>query len=119
MSSPSVFSATLLKVVYGIDIDDGNHEIVRDIRDAVEGISEAFVPGKFLVDYIPWLKYVPTWFPGAGFQRKCAMWRAKQAVMKNVPFEQRNTSFVSVPVLPAAVNTITDGLIHIVVQDRI
>ena len=91
----SVFSATLLKVVYGIDIDDGDHGIVRDIRDAVQGVSEGFVPGKFLVDYIPWLKYVPAWFPGAEFQRKCAMWRAKQVVVKDVPFELRNTSLVS------------------------
>lgn len=86
----------MLKVVYGIEIDHGDHEIVHDIREAVDSISEAFVPGKFLVDYIPWLEYVPAWFPGAGFQKKFAMWRAKQMVMKNKPFEMRNTSLVSV-----------------------
>ncbi|KAM5539388.1 hypothetical protein V8D89_006840 [Ganoderma adspersum] len=105
-----VFSATLLKVVYGIDIDDGDHEIVRDIREAVEGISEGFVPGKFLVDYIPWLKYVPAWFPGAGFQRKCAVWRAKQAVVKDVPFERRNTSLCKSDYAMSSCATVVDQL---------
>ncbi len=26
-------------------------------------------PGQYLVDFIPILKYVPEWFPGAGFKR--------------------------------------------------
>ena len=74
---------------------------MHDIRDAIEGVSEAFVPGKFLVDYIPWLEYVPAWLPGARFQKKFAVWRAKQAVLRDVPFELRNTCLVSVQSLLA------------------
>ncbi len=92
-----LFSATLLKVVYGIDIDDGDHDIVRGIRAAVEAFAEAMAPGKFLVEFIPWLEYVPAWVPGAGFQKKFATWRAMTAAMKNAPFKQRNTSLVRVP----------------------
>ncbi|KAI1785551.1 O-methylsterigmatocystin oxidoreductase [Ganoderma leucocontextum] len=115
-----VFSATLLKVVYGIDIDDGDHEIVHDIRDAVEGISEAFVPGRFLVDYIPWLEYVPAWFPGAGFQKKFATWRAKQVVLTNAPFQQRNTSLCKGDyVMPSCVTVINQLLSGTTKRDNV
>jgi hypothetical protein len=33
------------------------------------GSAAAVSPGKFLVNVIPWLKYVPDWMPGAGFKR--------------------------------------------------
>ncbi|TBU45543.1 cytochrome P450 [Dichomitus squalens] len=86
-----VFAATMLKVAYGIDIDDGDHEIVRVIDEGVEGTAQAFAPGKFLVDHVPWLEHVPAWFPGAGFQRQFATWRAAQTLVKDVPFMQRRT----------------------------
>ena len=111
----SLFSATLLKVVYGIDIDDDDHEIVRGIRAAVEAFSEAMVPGKFMVEFIPWLEYVPAWVPGAGFQKKFAEWRALTAAMKNAPFEQRNTYLVRV--YQASVEGVVDS--SSLVQNRI
>lgn len=33
------------------------------------------IPGKFLVDVLPWLKYVPEWVPGASFQRLAREWK--------------------------------------------
>lgn len=91
----SLFSATLLKVVYGIDIDDGDHELTQGIRAALEGFAESLVPGKFLVEFIPWLEYVPAWVPGAGFQKQFAIWRGLQQALRIAPFERRNTSLVS------------------------
>lgn len=34
----------------------------------MEGFIECSVPGTFLVDTIPALKYVPDWFPGTGWK---------------------------------------------------
>ena len=98
-SIPSLFSATLLKLVYGIDVDNSDHELVNGIRAAAQGFSEALVPGKFLVEFIPWLEYIPAWFPGAGFQKKFAEWRAMQVAFRIAPFERRNTSLVSTQLL--------------------
>ena len=30
------------------------------------------VPGAYLVETLPALRYLPSWFPGAGFQREAA-----------------------------------------------
>ena len=52
----------------------------------MESISELLIPGAFLVDIIPILKYVPEWFPGARFQRKAAVMRKHAAIMRNTTF---------------------------------
>ena len=78
-------------------IEDENAEIVRVVDKAIEGPSQTLVPGRFLVDYVPLLRYVPAWVPGAGFQRQFAEWRDASRKLKDYPYEQRNTAFVSLP----------------------
>ncbi|KAI1790200.1 O-methylsterigmatocystin oxidoreductase [Ganoderma leucocontextum] len=96
------FAATVLKISYGIDIEDENNEIVRVIEKAMEGPSQTIVPGKFLVDYVPLLRYVPGWVPGAGFQAQFAEWRDATRKLKDLPYAQRNTAFTD-NVLPYCV----------------
>ena len=59
--------------------------------------------GTYLVDYIPILKYVPSWMPGASFKRKAHEWRRLSREMLESQFEtvklkmvSRVTSFVLV-----------------------
>ena len=40
----------------------------------MNGLIEAGIPGSFLVDLFPILRYVTSWFPGAGLKRKAARW---------------------------------------------
>ena len=48
--------------------------------------AELAIPGAFLVDVIPILKYVPEWFPGAKFQSKAALMRKHVARIRNDMF---------------------------------
>lgn len=54
----------------------------------MDGLNEAAVPGAFLVDVIPLLKYVPKWFPGAGWKRKAEEWNALRTIFLQKPFEE-------------------------------
>ncbi|KAF8882087.1 cytochrome P450 [Infundibulicybe gibba] len=63
-----------------------NDPYIMTAEKAVEGIAEAGVPGAFLVDFIPILKYVPAWMPGAGFKRKAARWRDLGFEMSEKPW---------------------------------
>ena len=94
-SRNSSFSATVLKVGFGIDVEDEENEIIRTVDLALEGAGEAFVPGRFFVDLIPPLRHIPSWFPGAGFQKQFAVWRDAAYLLKDLPFEKRNTAYVS------------------------
>ncbi|KAI0754774.1 O-methylsterigmatocystin oxidoreductase [Daedaleopsis nitida] len=87
------FSATILKIGYGIDVEDEKNEIFRILNEALDVTSQAFVPGRFLVDMIPILQYVPSWIPGAEFQKLFARWRVANTRIKNLLFECRNTAF--------------------------
>ena len=90
----SAVAATIRKISYGIDIQDVDHDIIRMIEAVLEGSAQALVPGKYLVDTFPLLQYVPSWFPGAGFQRTFATWRWELLRMKDLLFETRNIAYV-------------------------
>jgi len=45
------------------------------------------VPGAFLVDTLPILKYIPGWFPGAGFKRFARVAKKKLDHSMNLPFQ--------------------------------
>ena len=91
----SSFAATTLKTMYGIDITPGDQRFVSLLHAALEGPTEAFMQGSFLVDYIPILRYVPAWVPGAGFQKKFARWRHLAADLLEKPFAEAKRSWVS------------------------
>lgn len=79
----------MLKIIYGLDVDDENHEIIRTVEESLQGTGQVFVPGKYLVDLIPALEYVPEWFPGAGFQKQFTRWREVTIQAKEMPYGQR------------------------------
>ncbi|EIN04665.1 cytochrome P450 [Punctularia strigosozonata HHB-11173 SS5] len=81
-------TAVIFKVAYGIDVRDENNKFMLKIKEALEGFAEAGVPGTFLVDRLPILKYVPDWFPGAAFKRKAKIWRKQAEEMWGAPFEE-------------------------------
>lgn len=75
-----------MSIAYGIKIRRFDDPYIINIQEAVQAFSTAATPGAFLVDLIPALKYIPSWFPGAGFKRKAAHWaKVKQKVVE-LPF---------------------------------
>lgn len=72
-------SRIIMKRVYGYDFEDAMKDpYVLVNKAASESTSTATVPGTFLVDTFPILKYVPEWVPGAGFQKIAKKWRKLQ-----------------------------------------
>ena len=75
-----------MKIGYGIAVQESNDPYISIAEEVMSGVSEAGIPGAFLVDLIPILKYVPSWFPGAGFQKKAARWKEVSHIMADKPF---------------------------------
>ncbi|KAI5119817.1 hypothetical protein M0805_006950 [Coniferiporia weirii] len=61
--------ATIMMMTYGYEAKSRNDPYISLAERAIGAVAEAAIPYAFLVEIIPWLKYVPSWFPGAGFQR--------------------------------------------------
>ena len=73
-------------MMYGINVHPYNDPYLKIGEEAIEATAELFIPGAFLVDIVPILKYVPEWFPGAKFQSKAAMMRKHAEIMHNTTF---------------------------------
>ena len=82
----SLFGAIFMKISYGIDVQESDDPHILLTEESLNGINEASIPGAFWVDFFPILKYVPSWFPGAGFQKKAARWSEINAIMIEKPF---------------------------------
>ncbi|TFK23029.1 cytochrome P450 [Coprinopsis marcescibilis] len=77
-----------LSVAYGIRIKRENDPYVHLGEAAVDGLVQAGTPGRYLVDSIPILRYIPSWFPGAGFQEEVRRWREFQEGLHEKPFHE-------------------------------
>ncbi|GJE84150.1 cytochrome P450 [Phanerochaete sordida] len=82
-----VAGASILSISYGIDVDPEHDHYVEVADEAIHALAVTGNAGSYLVDYLPILKYVPSWFPGAKFKRDAAVWREKTGLMISEPFE--------------------------------
>jgi len=60
--------ALIMSITYGLDIQSADDPDLKATVDGWDGLRAAVMPGSFLVDAFPLLRYVPSWFPGGGFQ---------------------------------------------------
>jgi hypothetical protein len=85
-----------MDIVYGIKVQESGDRYISLVEEVITRASEVAVPGAFLVDLFPILKYyVPSWFPGAGFQRKAAYMpvRKLNATLLEKPVETSSFKF--------------------------
>ena len=75
-----------MNIAYGIEVQDSDDPYILLAEKSLNGLSQSTTPGAFWVDFFPILKYVPSWFPGAGFQKKAAYWREINASVAEKPF---------------------------------
>ena len=85
-----------MKIAYGITVQESDDPYISIAEEALSGVAEAAIPGAFWVDLFPILKYVPSWFPGAGFQKKAVRWREVTNAMADKPFRHVQEQLVQV-----------------------
>ncbi|KAI0690874.1 cytochrome P450 [Cerioporus squamosus] len=82
------FTSAVLKIAYGIDVKGENDEMLAFIDAGLAGTRELVLAGGFLVDYLPILRYMPSFFPGCGFHRLFTKWREDNKLFRNMPFKR-------------------------------
>jgi hypothetical protein len=82
----SLVGSITLSMTYSMKVQPYGDPYIKIAEEAMASISELLIPGAFLVDIIPILKYVPEWFPGARFQRMAAVMRKHAGIMRNTTF---------------------------------
>ncbi|KAK7471950.1 hypothetical protein VKT23_000057 [Stygiomarasmius scandens] len=104
----------ILHVTYGIKTQQDCDYYVDLVERAIESIVHSGNFGDFLVDYLPLLKWVPSWFPGAAFKRKAKNWSKSVKELRDVPWKKLEVSIASDTAIPCFVtenlrNSYTDG----------
>ena len=64
--------------------DDSKYAKIAEIVLAAH--AEAGHPGSFLVDLFPIMRFIPAWFPGAGWKKKANYWRELGEYFVNTPW---------------------------------
>ncbi|KAJ8508608.1 hypothetical protein ONZ45_g9132 [Pleurotus djamor] len=67
--SSSTPASSIIEVSYGISVEPKDDPMIAIADKAIAHLNDAGIPGTFVVDYVPILKYIPAWFPGASFKR--------------------------------------------------
>jgi hypothetical protein len=85
----------VISTVYGYDIQPKKDYLIEIAEEATVRLTTALVPGAALVNQVPILRYLPTWFPGAGFHKFASKTRELMTQIKEVPFKWTQEQMVS------------------------
>ncbi|KAF9019569.1 cytochrome P450 [Hymenopellis radicata] len=77
----------ILRLTYGYDATPVNDPYVTLVDQFVRRTAAAANPGSYLIDYLLILKWIPAWFPLAGFQREAKMVAPHAAQVRDHPFQ--------------------------------
>ncbi|KAF5364651.1 hypothetical protein D9758_005513 [Tetrapyrgos nigripes] len=100
----------ILRATYGIVSPKDQEYYVDLAHRAITPIIHAAPHGTYLVDYLPLLKYVPNWFPGADFKRKAKTWSKYSIDLKDQPWEKVQSEIAAGTALPSFVTRNLEGI---------
>ncbi|KAI0767313.1 CyP450 monooxygenase [Fomes fomentarius] len=78
------FSAAIVKVIYHNDVETDIENQMTWVDQAQDGISQGLPPGKFLVEFMPFLQHLPSYFLGPELRFKSPQWRSAAGSLKEV-----------------------------------
>ncbi|KAF9474971.1 cytochrome P450 [Pholiota conissans] len=76
----------ILRATYGYYVTSPDDYILQLGRKGIECFSRTSAPGRYLVDMIPALQYLPSWMPGADFLKEAAEMRTLLHEVANAPY---------------------------------
>ncbi|KAH8073380.1 cytochrome P450 [Cristinia sonorae] len=76
-----------LKIAYGYETKAGHDEFVELVDETMLQFSVLNEHHRYLVNFLPWMKYLPAWFPGGGFKRTAEIYRNSLTEMIDTPFK--------------------------------
>ncbi|KAG6856615.1 hypothetical protein H0H87_002570 [Tephrocybe sp. NHM501043] len=77
-------SGVIMKMAYGYTVTADDH-FIKVIEEASRISGYALAPGRWLVDYYPIIRFIPSWFPGTGWKRQGEEWRERLNTLSGVP----------------------------------
>ncbi|KAJ7909515.1 cytochrome P450 [Mycena leptocephala] len=76
----------ILRFTYGYETAPQDDKYLILAEKSMAAFSLAAQPGAWAVDFLPWLRYLPSWLPGTGFKQKAASWHQLHREASEGPF---------------------------------
>jgi len=86
-----------ISVAYGLDIKETDDPHVKRAETGVGSIIALTASGMYLVDLLPILRHVPSWVPGAAFQKQAKEFRKIQEDFRRLPYTETMRNIVRLP----------------------
>ncbi|KAJ7672763.1 CyP450 monooxygenase [Mycena rosella] len=83
----TVAAAIIMATMYGYQVEPIEDHFVTLSEEAVKMLSDTTLPGAAAVNAFPFLRHLPGWLPGCGFQYFAAECRKRTEEMQQVPFD--------------------------------
>ena len=84
----SFLAGTVVKLTYGVHEKSRVEYYMNLLVEGIERAIQAAIPGAYLVDIFPIMKYIPEWVPGAGFQTEARETRDLARRFGDEPMEE-------------------------------
>ncbi|EIW87317.1 cytochrome P450 [Coniophora puteana RWD-64-598 SS2] len=116
-------AAVILDLAYGWKVTGDDDYFVRTLDEGLSAGSKLQQPGQWLVEYLPWLRFIPSWFPGATFRRVAEDARIRLLELDKITYQwaknaidtgKYSPSFCSDHLLPEDGREVTPDLEQIV-----
>ncbi|KZT05788.1 cytochrome P450 [Laetiporus sulphureus 93-53] len=83
--------AVSLNLTYGYRLHEGDGYLLTLAEEFSRITGDALASGRWLVDIFPWLRYVPSWMPGAHFKRWAQWARRRCEELVDAPYDYVKT----------------------------
>jgi len=93
----------MIAITYGIPASPLQREYIVDSQRSSEHFTQSIVPGRYMCDLLPFLKYAPSWIR---FQREAHEGREALMNTKRIPFEQVKREMKAGSALPSLVQSL-------------
>lgn len=104
-------TSSIMSLTYGIDVVAENDPWAKLAHDAMDNMTAAGLPGSYAVEWIPALKLIPAWFPGASWKRFAQTSKKLADRFRFAPLEWTRGQIRSGDIRPSiAASLIQDGL---------
>lgn len=90
----SLSAAIIMSMMYGYNVVPKDDYFTNLAEHALYALSQSTFPGAAVVNTLPFLKILPPWFPGAGFQRFALKSKDMVNRMQQVPYKYVQTNLV-------------------------
>ncbi|KAK0203304.1 cytochrome P450 [Desarmillaria ectypa] len=79
-------AAVIMKVAYGYTVTE-NDDFIGVAAESAMISAQALAPGRWLVDYYPVVRFLPSWLPFTSFKWQGAEWKKRLDFLSGVPHE--------------------------------